>query len=68
MLVVFDKEYLKSLYVEGKCDDKKHWFQPEIVSKYVRVIKLMCYNSLRYERLKGDKQGLSSVRFTTSTE
>ncbi len=72
MLVVFDKEYLKSLYVEGKCDDKKHWFQPEIVSKYVRVIKLMCsvkdvsdlivYKSLHYERLKGNKQGLSSVR------
>ena len=62
MLVVFDKEYLKSLYVEGKCDDKKHWFQPEIVSRYVRIINLMCYNSLHYERLKGDKQGLSSVR------
>ncbi len=78
MLVVFDKEYLKSLYVEGRCDDKKHWFQPEIVSRYVRIINLMCsvkdvsslmsYNSLHYERLKGDKQGLSSVRFTTSTE
>ena len=72
MLVVFDKEYLKSLYEKGSCDDRKHWFQPEIVSRYVRVIKLMCsvkdvsclmnYNSLHYERLKGDKQGLSSVR------
>ena len=72
MLVVFDKEYLKKLYDEGKCDDKKRWFQPETVSKYVRVIKLMCsvddvtslskYNSLHYERLIGDKQGLSSVR------
>ena len=63
MLVVFDKEYLKSLYVEGRCDDKKHWFQPEIVSRYVRIINLMCsVNSLHYERLNGDKQGLSSVR------
>ena len=26
MLVTFDKEYLKELYVSGKCSDKKHRF------------------------------------------
>ncbi|CDD91550.1 uncharacterized protein BN604_00790 [Bacteroides intestinalis CAG:315] len=29
MLVTFDKEYLKELYVSGKCSDKKHRFQPD---------------------------------------
>lgn len=72
MEVIFDKEYLKTMYVTASCADKKHRFQPEIIRKYIKVINLMkkskdvmnlCqYNSLRYERLKGDKDGLSSVR------
>jgi Plasmid maintenance system killer protein len=72
MEVTFDKIYLKELYMHGKTDDKKHRFQPEIISKYIRVIDLMIsqpdtitllkYNALRYEQLKGDKAGLSSVR------
>ena len=72
MEVTFDKIYLKELYELGKTDDKKHRFQPEIVRKYIRVIDLMIsqpdtmallkYNALRYEQLKGDKAGLSSVR------
>ena len=72
MDVTFDKIYLKELYEIGKTDDKKHRFQPEIIRKYIRVIDLMIsqpdtmallkYNALRYERLKGDKTGLSSVR------
>ena len=72
MLVVFEKENLKDLYVSGRCDDKSHRYQPHIISKYARIIKLMCaqddvlslmkYSSLHYEKLKGDKEGLSSVR------
>ena len=72
MIVLFDQDYLKELYVSGVCRDKSYRFQPSIISKYVWIIKLMCsledvsglmkYNSLHYERLKGDKQGLSSVR------
>ena len=52
--------------------DKKHRYQPQIINKYVRVIdimmslpdtlSLMKINSLNYEKLKGDKKGLSSVR------
>lgn len=32
MLVTFDKEYLKELYVSGKCSDKKHRFQPDVIN------------------------------------
>ena len=72
MIVIFDKTYLKELYTEGKTSDKKHRFQPQIVSKYVKVINLMKqqenvlglakYGSLHYEKLCGDKDGVSSVR------
>ena len=75
MDILFDKDYLKELkelYVTGKTSDKKHRYQPQIISKYVRVIdmmmslpdtlSLMRINSLNYEKLRGDKKGLSSVR------
>lgn len=69
--VKFNEAYLRDLYETGKAD-KKHRFQPQIVKRYIRVIDLMIaednihglwkYNSLNYERLEGDKHGLSSVR------
>lgn len=71
MEIRFDKLYLKELYVDGYAG-KKHRFQPQIIKRYIRVIDLMIevpnaksltqYNSLHYERLTGDKAGLSSVR------
>ena len=72
MIVTFEKAYLQELYVEGRARDKKHRFQPQIVAKYVKVVNLMKqqenvlgltkYGSLHYEKLHGDKEGLSSVR------
>ena len=71
MEIIFDNEYLIDLYIFGK-SDKKHRFQPQIIRKYIRIIDLMIeltditsllqYNSLNYEKLKGDKVGLSSIR------
>ena len=71
MKVKFNEDYLRDLYHTGKTD-RKHRFQPQIIRKYIRVIDLMIsednvqglwkYNSLNYERLDGDKEGLSSVR------
>lgn len=71
MKINFNETYLRDLYREGKTD-KKHRFQPQVIRKYIRVIDLMRelpdvlhlfqYNSLNYERLGGDKAGLSSVR------
>jgi len=72
MIVTFEKEYLLELYVKGKAMDKKHRYQPIVVAKYVERIKtlqkahriedLFTINSLNYEVLKGDKQGISSIR------
>lgn len=72
MIVIFDKIYLQELYETGKCKDKKHRFQPEIVKRYKRGIDYLKYAgkieelflipSLRYEILKGEKEGISSVR------
>lgn len=72
MIITFEQTYLQELYVEGKSRDKKHRFQPQIVSRYIRVINLMKqqenmlglikYGSLHYEKLHGDKEGISSVR------
>lgn len=71
MTVVFDKDYLKDLYLTGKAD-KKHRFQPDIVRKYKRCIDYLKHSrsvadlfqiaSLRYEVLKGEKAGISSIR------
>lgn len=72
MEVIFEKDYLREMYQTGKTTEKKYRFQPEIIRKYVRVIVLIIsqpdvlslskYDSLNYEKLKGDKTGLSSVR------
>ena len=34
MIIKYDKEYLEELYENGKCKDKKHRFQPQVVKKY----------------------------------
>lgn len=72
MYVTFEEKYLQDLYERGTTDDKRHRFQPDIVKRYKRCIDLIKkvpdtislakYNSLNYEILKGDKQGVSSIR------
>lgn len=72
MIVTFDKEYLRELYVNGRTTNKKHRFQPDVVARYVKVINMMKnmnnvldlarYNGLHYEHLSGDRIGYSSVR------
>jgi proteic killer suppression protein len=72
MIVIFEETYLQELYETGKTTNKKHRFQPEIVKRYRRCIDilhdandietLMQINSLNYEVLKGNKQGISSIR------
>jgi len=72
MIIEFDKEYLKELYEEGKCKNKKYKFQPQVVQKYQRRIDTMMaatrkedlfpFHSLNFEALHGDKEGLFSIR------
>ncbi len=72
MEIRFDKKYLEELFRSGKTTDRKYRFQPQIVAKYRKTIDvlwsvsnvedLFLYNALNYEKLKGDKDGLESVR------
>ena len=72
MFIEFDKDYLRELFEQGRTSDKKHRYQPEVIKGYqkavaslkraINVEMLYRLNSLNYEVLKGDKQGISSVR------
>jgi len=72
MEIKFDKKYLSELYYDGKCSDKKHRFQPQIVKTYKKRIDLLenvpsveslyKYNALHYEVLQGDKKGLEAIK------
>ena len=72
MRVFFEKDSLQNLYEYGESGDKKHRYQPGVIKKYAKIVDLMFtspnvlslarYNSLHYEKLLGDKAGLSSVR------
>lgn len=72
MYIEFDKEYLRELYTDGKTNDKKHRYQPEVIRGYQKVVftiisanritDLFRNNALNYEALHGDKEGTSSVR------
>jgi proteic killer suppression protein len=72
MEVTFEKEYLQELYEHGKTSDKKYRFQPQIINGYLKCVKalqgairmedLFPMKSLNYEKLKGNKKGLSSLR------
>ena len=72
MEIIFAKTYLKELYLEGVTHDRKHRYQKDIIRRYQKTIDrmavartpedLMRFNSLRYEKLKGNKNEISSVR------
>lgn len=72
MIVKFDKEYLEELYTTGQCNDKKHRFQPQIITRYRRCVDTLTSSpaietlfpmvSLNYKVLSGVKKGVSSIR------
>jgi proteic killer suppression protein len=72
MDIRFEEEYLRELYKTGQTSDKKYRFQPQVIKRYVKCVKaldeavrmeeLFRFNSLKYEKLSGDKKGLSSLR------
>ena len=37
MEIVFEKQYLSELYYKGKCSDKQHRYQPDIVKRYNEI-------------------------------
>ena len=72
MIVAYEDDYLRQLYEEGRCSDKKHRYHPDIVRRYQKAIRFLIgassiealwqIRSLSYEVLSGDKAGRSSVR------
>jgi proteic killer suppression protein len=72
MEIKFEKKYLEELFYTGKTTERKHRFQPQVIAKYRKTVdilesvscveNLFSYNALRYEKLRGDKEGLESVR------
>ena len=41
MEIVFEKDYLRELYYDGKTSDKQHRYQPHILKKYVNVVNIL---------------------------
>ncbi|MDE7135586.1 MAG: type II toxin-antitoxin system RelE/ParE family toxin [Muribaculaceae bacterium] len=72
MIVEFGEEYLRDLYIKGKCNDKKHRYRLDVIKRYKRGIDYLKWasrkedlfriNSLNFESLKGDKAGRFSIR------
>ena len=72
MIIKYGKEYLKELYEEGKCGDRRYRFQPQIVKKYQKRVDtligatrkedLFPFKTLNYQALHGDKEGMFSIR------
>ena len=65
MVIEFEKEYLSELYYEGKCNDKKHRFQPQVILNYVKRFVTLA-EALNVEALyplnSGSKKDISSIR------
>ena len=72
MEIEYNQTYLKELYETGKCSDKKHRFQPQIVKLYQRRVDtlmaatkkedLFPLKSLNFEALHGNREGIYSIR------
>lgn len=72
MVIEYNQEYLKELYEQGRCIDKKHRFQPQVVQKFQKRVDtliaatrkedLFAFRSLNFEALHGDKEGIFSIR------
>ena len=69
MVIEYEKDYLKELYNDGFCKNKKYRFQKPVVMKYqrridtlmaaIRIEDLYVFNSLHFEALE---KGYYSIR------
>ena len=69
MVIEYEKDYLRELYDDGKCSNKKYRFQKQVVMKYqkridtlmaaTRIEDLFVFNSLNLEALDN---GYFSIR------
>ena len=71
MKIEYDKDYLRELYEDGRCKNRKYRFQSPVISKYqrridtlmaaTRIEDLFVFNSLHFEAIDADNQ-IFSVR------
>ena len=71
MKIIFEKEYLRELYEEGKASGKKYQFQPQVIKQYIKTVDILKreldteslyhYKSLHYEKKEGDLHGIEAV-------
>jgi proteic killer suppression protein len=69
MVIEYDKDYLRELYEDGKCKNKKYRLQKQVVDRYqkridtlmaaTRIEDLFVFNSLNFEALDN---GYFSIR------
>lgn len=52
MKIEYEKEYLRELYENSQCSNKKYRFQPQVVEKYIRRIDTLI-GATRIEDLYG---------------
>jgi len=72
MEISFNSQLLIDLYEGRKVTDKQFRSNPTLVKEYVKTVnnlkaivivsQLFQFNSLNYEKLKGNRKGYSSVR------
>lgn len=72
MVIEYGQDYLRELYEDDRCHDKKHRFQPQVVKKYQKRVDILMaavckedlfvFHSLGFEALHGDMEGLFSIR------
>lgn len=63
MIIEYEKDYLRELFDDGKCKNKKYRFDASVVKKYqkridslkaaTRLEDLFVFNSLNFEALQG---------------
>jgi len=71
MEIRFEKEYLSELFNEGKTNNKKYRFQPQVIKQYIKTVNtlrnspdtefLYRVKSLHYEKKTGDLKGIEAV-------
>lgn len=43
MFIEFDKEYLRELFENGRTNDKKHRYQPEVIRGYCKCVMFLSH-------------------------
>jgi proteic killer suppression protein len=72
MIIFFDKIELQEIYEKGYSENRKFWFQPEVVKQYIKIITILLaiekieelyqIKSLHFKKLLGSKFAFQSIR------